>query len=140
MWFFLRKKDQFTLGVLCSIAFLMALRHVALQRPLPKESAVFPDYAFMPSNAERASFRQAQESGELRVPLQFEPDYRYLVDLNHAGKDELCILPEIGPALAQRILDYRAENGPFSSCEELMKVKGIGEKKFAVIKPYLKEL
>ena len=139
MWFFLRKKDQITLGILCSFAFFMVLRHIAPQQPLPKESAVFPDYAFMTTNAERAAFRQAQEGGEFRVPLRFEPDYQYLVDLNNAGKDEFCILPEIGPTLAQRILDYRAENGPFSSCEELMKVKGIGEKKFAKIKPYLRE-
>ena len=136
----LRRRDQVTLGILCAFAFMAALGHIARHQPLPKESAVFPDYAFMPTGAERAAARQAMADGTYAVPQRFEPDYRYLVDLNSAGKDELCVLPEIGPALAQRILDYRAEHGPFRSCEELMKVKGIGEKKFAKIRPYLKEI
>lgn len=136
----LRRRDQVTLGVLCSLAFMIALGHIARQQPLPKETAVFPDYAFIPTGAERAAIEQAQADGTYAVPLRYESDYRYMVDLNSAGKDELCVLPEIGPALAQRILDYRAEHGPFRSCEDLMNVKGIGEKKFAKIRPYLKEI
>lgn len=136
----LRRRDQVTLGILCSLAFMMALGHIARQQPLPKESAVFPDYAFMQTGAERAAAGQALADGTYAVPLRYEPDYRYQVDLNSADQDELCVLPEIGPALAQRILDYRNEHGPFSSCEELMNVKGIGEKKFAKIRPYLKEI
>lgn len=53
-----------------------------------------------------------------------------LVDINKAGLDELVTLPGIGEGLAQRILDYRAENGPFDTPEALMEVSGIGEKKF----------
>lgn len=49
------------------------------------------------------------------------------VDVNTAGVDELDTLDGIGPALAQRIIDYREEHGPFSSLEELLEVKGIGE-------------
>lgn len=49
------------------------------------------------------------------------------VDVNTAGLDELDTLDGIGPALAQRIIDYREEHGPFSSLEELLEVKGIGE-------------
>ena len=49
------------------------------------------------------------------------------VDINAAGRDELQRLTGIGPALAQRIIDYRGEHGPFRSVEDLLEVKGIGE-------------
>jgi comEA protein len=49
------------------------------------------------------------------------------VDINAAGLDELQRLTGIGPALAQRIIDYRGEHGPFRSVEDLLEVKGIGE-------------
>ena len=48
------------------------------------------------------------------------------VDVNTAGVDELDTLDGIGPALAQRIIDYREEHGPFSSLEELDTLHGIG--------------
>ncbi|MFK4789584.1 ComEA family DNA-binding protein [Microbacterium sp. ZW T5_56] len=56
-----------------------------------------------------------------------------LIDLNTATAAELETLPRIGPALAQRILDWRADNGRFSAVEDLLDVTGIGEKMFAAI-------
>ena len=50
-----------------------------------------------------------------------------LVDINTATLDELQTLTGIGPVIAQRIIDYRTENGAFTSIEELLNVKGIGE-------------
>ena len=60
--------------------------------------------------------------------------YVFLVDLNASNASELAALPRIGPALAQRIVDFREERGGFRSVEELLEVKGIGEKTFAKIK------
>ena len=51
-----------------------------------------------------------------------------LLNINTADLTQLQTLPGIGPVLAQRILDYRQENGPFSALSELINVSGIGEK------------
>lgn len=56
------------------------------------------------------------------------------VNINQAGPDELEKLPGIGPTLAERIVSYRERNGGFRSIEELRKVSGIGEKKFAELR------
>ena len=50
-----------------------------------------------------------------------------LVNLNTAGAVELEALPGIGEVIAQRIVDHRTANGPFSSVDELLEVSGIGE-------------
>lgn len=53
------------------------------------------------------------------------------VNLNTAGVEELDELPGVGEATARAIIEDREENGPFTSPEDLMRVSGIGEKKFA---------
>ncbi len=59
------------------------------------------------------------------------------VNINTASAAELQLLPRVGPALAQRIVAFRNANGPFKAPEELVRVKGIGEKSLANLKPYL---
>jgi len=54
-----------------------------------------------------------------------------LVNINSADATELETLPGVGPSTAQAIIDDRTQNGPFASTDDLMRVSGIGEKKFA---------
>jgi comEA protein len=58
------------------------------------------------------------------------PDFveRMPVNINNATTDELITLPGIGPALAQRIIEERRENGSFRTVEDLVRVSGIGPK------------
>jgi competence protein ComEA len=57
-----------------------------------------------------------------------------MVSLNSATAEELDTLPGIGPALAQRIIDYRTQNGAFKDVNELKMVSGIGDKLYEKIK------
>jgi competence protein ComEA len=59
------------------------------------------------------------------------------VNLNTATAAQLEALPGIGAKTAQRILDYRQKSGGFKKIEELMNVKGIGEKNFLKLKPHI---
>lgn len=59
------------------------------------------------------------------------------VNINTADAAQLALLPRVGPSVAQKIVDFRKENGPFKSAEDLMLVQGIGEKTFQLLKPYL---
>lgn len=55
------------------------------------------------------------------------PETAQLININTATAEELDELPGIGPVLAERIVTYRTEHGPFQTEEELMEVSGIGE-------------
>ncbi len=59
------------------------------------------------------------------------------VNINNASQDELETLNGIGPKMAERIVDYRRQNGNFSRLEDLLLVKGIGPKKYEKIKDSL---
>jgi len=57
------------------------------------------------------------------------------VNINTATVEELQTLPGIGAITAQRIVEYRQTHGPFQKVEDLLNIKGIGEKKLEKIKP-----
>jgi competence protein ComEA len=59
------------------------------------------------------------------------------LNLNEVEEIHLDLIPGIGPQLAQRIINYRSKKGGFRKIEELMEVKGIGEKKLRTLERYL---
>ena len=60
-----------------------------------------------------------------------------MININTATLEQLDLLPGIGPVTAQAIIDYRTEFGPFETPEDLLNVKGIGEKKLAAILEFI---
>lgn len=89
-----------------------------------------------------AFFQQQAKEEELAIYSPSETgvkkqDLVNRINLNTASAQQLQTLKKIGPALAQRILDYRAKQGPFQTIEDLQKVKGIGPKTFANIKEHI---
>lgn len=60
------------------------------------------------------------------------------IDLNNATTEQLDTLDGVGPATAKKILEYRAQHGPFRSVNDLARIPGIGPKKLAAMKPRLR--
>ena len=75
-----------------------------------------------------------QDSGRSGKGQSASPASGDTVNINTADAAELTKLKGIGPAMAQRIVEYREENGAFQSPEELQRVRGIGKAKFAKLK------
>ena len=71
------------------------------------------------------SFLQPVSAAEAQVSV---------VNINTASVQELETLHGVGPATANRIVEYRQENGGFKSADELVEVRGIGEKKYEKMK------
>jgi comEA protein len=62
------------------------------------------------------------------------PKTEIIVNINSASLKELATLPRIGPVIARRIIDYRNQNGGFTKKEDIMEVRGIGEKTYESLK------
>jgi len=72
-----------------------------------------------------------------KIDVQKIIEEKQTIKINTATVQDFSGLPGIGPALAQRIVDYRNEFGSFLMLEDLKKVKGLGGKKYDKIKDYL---
>ena len=99
--------------------------------PVPAGGAAGSSAAASEAPAPEASPAPAEE------PVLEEVLVEKSVDINQASLEELDRLPGIGPALGQRIIDYREQNNGFYDIEEIMEVSGIGEKTFQKLEPYI---
>lgn len=89
-----------------------------------------PALAAGPTDSESDSETSSQTSTRSSATLEGQ------ININTATMAELEQLPGVGPAIAERIVSYRKDN-PFKQRNQIMRIKGIGEKTFAKIKDYL---
>lgn len=66
-----------------------------------------------------------------------QPEADKIININTANKELLQELPGVGPAYSERIVNWREENGPYTSKDQLLEIKGIGDKRLARIKPLI---
>ena len=88
------------------------------------------------AEADLTSINLAQKLENGSVLVIAKKQNRVCVSINSAGVDALDGLPGIGPAIAKRILEYRKVKS-FSALEQLMEVKGIGDKLFQKLKAFI---
>jgi competence protein ComEA len=87
--------------------------------------------------ARPAGANPAQASGDRVAVKAAKTDVVAPININTASVKELDALPGIGPKTAALIVEYRQKNGPFKKIEELMNVRGVGEKSFLKLRPQL---
>jgi len=81
------------------------------------------------NNIEKPSESEPKKQENLTMPSQSN-----IININTSSKRELDILYKVGPKTADKIIEYREKNGKFKTKEEIMNVKGIGEKIYEKIK------
>lgn len=124
-----------TVALLIGEAVRLYRRGVAPERPAMEYGAL--DSAFFALS--RAGHGGQEEGTE--TPSRLPADTRLSpgsVNINTATLEQLTALPGIGPVTAEKILAFRIENGPFETAEDLLAVRGIGPKKLARIRAYLR--
>jgi competence protein ComEA len=101
----------------------------------PRRASVRQSTTTRTANRESTRVRKRAGSTRTRKAAALETLAKNPLDLNRADVAQLETLPGIGPAMAGRILEYRAENGGFKSVDDLDDVKGIGEAKMEKLRP-----
>jgi competence protein ComEA len=111
--------------------------------PLPlrlRDQVLFAVACFAAVLAMAAYYVRTSRWGAEPIELDRQPArvLDYQIDLNSANWIQWSQLPGIGPVLAQRIVEEREQNGPYESIDDLERVKGIGPKRLAEMRPFIR--
>jgi competence protein ComEA len=119
--------DQINLAEALTDAMKVTVPHKG--QVLAAESSTFTD-----SGPSSSRHRRHSHGGSSRHKLAAGQS----LDVNTASAEELVQLPGVGPSLAQRIVDYRQQNGSFQTVDDLQNVPGIGPSKFERLAPFVR--
>ena len=92
---------------------------------------------YIPNIEEKNKEYIMEENGENIIQETNSSGINKKIDINKSDKEGFESIPGIGPSMAEKIINYRNENGEFKSIDELKNVSGIGEKKFESMKEYI---
>ena len=97
---------------------------------------------YIPSKKEKEAnegkvYITTESGNNVIIKDKVEGGKKQKVNINEAKQEDFEQLPGIGPSIAKKIVEYREQNGKFTSIDELQEVKGIGEAKLENIKEYI---
>jgi competence protein ComEA len=100
------------------------------------------DYGSYPAFVQGTMVHISTEHGRVEVstealPAAYKITLLIPISMNEASQEELVAIPEIGPELAQRIIDHRSRYGPFTTIDELTTIPGIGKVRLSRIRPFV---
>ena len=103
------------------------------------QASAIAERGIQPSGLRKSNETKVQPSTtEAKKAVEVnDPRDKFLINLNTATQQELQKIPRIGPATAQKIIDFRLTNGAFTNVEQLTEVKGIGKSTLERIRPHV---
>jgi len=142
------KRERLAVGTLGVGIFLVWCANILVDQPTNYDPAEYErlQKAFEDQTAEmireeqqlQAKYEGQGVSKDKNITQPSQANEKISVNINTATADELEQLPGIGSVYARRIVEYRIANGLFSSADELLNIKGIGEKRLLKLKPFIK--